>query len=338
MTTLFVAAEGSLLVVREGSPWSVERYLEGLGPACVAVDRTNGTRIYCGTAGHGLWSSADGGTTWQAVPRLGDAADVTAVAVARAAAARGPRDVYAGTEPSAVFRSSDEGRTWAESDGLRRLGSAATWSFPPRPDTHHVRWIEPDATVPQRVFVAIEAGALVRTLDGGRTWEDRTAGGPYDTHTAATHPLAPDRVYSAAGDGYFESLDAGRTWRRHMEGLRHRYLVGIAVDPADPDTVLVSAAPGPHVAYRPAGAEAFVYRSQGGRAWTTVGDGLPRPAGTTVACFAVDSVERVIYAANNRGLYRSADAGATWSQLDVAWPSGSLSSGVSALAFFSPHR
>jgi hypothetical protein len=188
------------------------------------------------------------------------------------------------------------------------------------------------------VFVAIEAGALVRTLDGGRTWEDRTAGGPYDTHTAATHPLAADRVYSAAGDGYFESVDAGRTWRRYMDGLRHGYLVGISVDPTDPDTVIVSAAAGPRVAYRPGGAEAFVYRRRGGRPWTVVGDGLPEPAGTTVARFAVDSDERINYAANNRGLYRSADAGATWSQLDVAWPSGALSSGVAAVAFFSPRR
>src|SRR5213594_3487797 len=79
--------------------------------------------------------------------------------------------------------------TWGELPGLRSLPSARTWSFPPRPDTHHVRWIEPDPAVSGRVFVAIEAGALVRTLDGGQTWMDRVRGGPYDTHTAATHPL-----------------------------------------------------------------------------------------------------------------------------------------------------
>jgi len=57
------------------------------------------------------------------------------------------------------------------------------------------------AVVANRVFVAIEAGALVRTFDGGRIWRDRVRGGPYDTHTALTHPLAPGRIYSAAGDG-----------------------------------------------------------------------------------------------------------------------------------------
>src|SRR5678816_921867 len=65
-------------------------------------------------------------------------------------------------------------------------------------------------------------GALIRTFDGGQTWRDRVRGGPYDTHTAATHALAPGRIYSAAGDGYFESTDAGDSWRSPDDGLRHR--------------------------------------------------------------------------------------------------------------------
>jgi hypothetical protein len=65
----------------------------------------------------------------------------------------------------------------------------------------------------------------VRTFDGGRTWRDRVRGGPYDTHTALTHPLAPGRIYSAAGDGYFESTDAADSWSSPEDGLKHRYLV-----------------------------------------------------------------------------------------------------------------
>jgi hypothetical protein len=41
---------------------------------------------------------------------------------------------------------------------LNKLESASTWSFPPRPWTSHVRWIETDANNPHYVFVAIEAG------------------------------------------------------------------------------------------------------------------------------------------------------------------------------------
>jgi hypothetical protein len=46
------------------------------------------------------------------------------------------------------------------------LPSSASWSFPPRPWTHHVRWIESDANNLDSVFVAIEAGALVQSHNG----------------------------------------------------------------------------------------------------------------------------------------------------------------------------
>jgi hypothetical protein len=39
--------------------------------------------------------------------------------------------VYAGTEPSALFRSDDGGETWRELTALLELPSRPTWSFPP---------------------------------------------------------------------------------------------------------------------------------------------------------------------------------------------------------------
>jgi hypothetical protein len=53
--------------------------------------------------------------------------------------------VYAGTEPSALYTSNDGGDSWERMEGLNSLPSSKSWSFPPRPWTHHVRWIEPDA-------------------------------------------------------------------------------------------------------------------------------------------------------------------------------------------------
>jgi photosystem II stability/assembly factor-like uncharacterized protein len=243
--------------------------------------------------------------------------------------------VYAGTEPSAVYRSETGGDSWVDLAGLRALPSAVTWSFPPRPDTHHVRWIEADVTTVDRVFVAIEAGALVRTLDGGRTWYDRVRGGPYDTHTAATHPLAPGRIYSAAGDGYFETTDAGESWRSPENGLQHRYLVAVAVNPADPDAVVVSASAGPGTAYRPQRAEAYVYRRTGPERWEQAMNGLPEARGTTASRFATHPSEPdAIYAANNHGLFRSDDAGRSWKALDITWPEPGLANGVQAIVVF----
>ena len=332
MVSIIVVTRAALLIAR-GSAWAVEEHLRARGADCVAVDAGDPTRVNCGTLGSGLFRSRDGGRNWEsAAPGIEHDA-ITAVAVGRAERSDGFGIVYAGTEPSAVFRSETGGDTWVDLGGLRALPSASTWSFPPRPHTHHVRWIEADVTADGRVFVAIEAGALVRTFDGGQTWHDRVRGGPYDTHKAATHPLAPGRIYSAAGDGYFESEDGGDSWRSPEDGLRHRYLVDIAVNPADPDAVVVSAADGPFVAYRPQSAEAYVYRRTGGQRWEKAMSGLPDATGTTASRFATHASEPgVIYAANNRGLFRSDDAGRSWKILDVSWPKPGPTEGVAALA------
>jgi len=56
--------------------------------------------------------------------------------------------------------------------------------------------------------------------------------------------MADKRLYSSAGDGYFESFDYGGSWNRPMEGLRHHYLFGLAIDSGDPNIVIVSASLG----------------------------------------------------------------------------------------------
>ena len=333
MVGILVVTRAALLIARRASTWTIDEHLGGRSPESVAVDRCGPTQLYCGTARAGLFRSRDSGRNWEPVGPGIDHPMVTAVDVGQAEQADGFGVVYAGTEPSAVFRSDTGGDSWVDLVGLRALPSADTWSFPPQPHTHHVRWIEADLRVADRVFVAIEAGALVRTFDGGRTWRDRVRGGPSDTHTAATHPLAPGRIYSAAGDGYFESTDAGESWRSPKDGLKHLYLVGVAVDPADPDTVVVSATDGPASAYWLQRAEAYVYRKTGLKRWELAMSGLPEAKGTTACRFATHAGEPgVIYAANNHGLFRSDDAGRSWKALDLPWPEPGLEDGVEALA------
>jgi photosystem II stability/assembly factor-like uncharacterized protein len=333
MVGIVVVTRAALLIARHASTWTIEEHLDGRSPECVAVDLRGPTELYCGTARAGLFRSRDSGRNWEPVGPGIEHPVVTAVDVGHAEQADRLGVVYAGTEPSAVFRSDNGGDSWVDLAGLRALPSADTWSFPPRPHTHHVRWIEADVRVADRVFVAIEAGALVRTFDGGETWCDRVRGGPHDTHTAMTHPLAPGRIYCAAGDGYFESTDAGNSWGSPVDGLKHLYLVGIALDPADPDTVIVSATDGPGSAYWPQQAEACVYRKTGLKRWELAMSGLPEAKGTTVTRFATHPGEPgVIYAANNHGLFRSDDAGRSWKTLELPWPKPGLEDGVEALA------
>jgi photosystem II stability/assembly factor-like uncharacterized protein len=328
MTTIYIALPDALLVVRRrDGTWHGERWLEGLPAQCVAVDPVHPEIVYCGTFGRGLWRSVDAGATWW---QVGEGTlrspQIMAVAVSGLERAGAHGMIYAGTEPSALYRSEDGGETWRELTEMLALPSAPTWSFPPRPYTSHVRAIGLDPNAIGRLYVAIEAGALVRSFDSGRTWEDRRSDGPFDTHTLALPGQLPGRIYSAAGDGFMrpgqgfaESRDAGNTWEHPGDGLEHHYLWGLAVDPADPETLIVSAAHSPNQAHNPTAAESVIYRRAGrGSAWQRITEGLPAESGTLATVLAANQAEPgVFYAANNHGLYRSADAGRSWERLEV---------------------
>jgi hypothetical protein len=174
--------------------------------------------------------------------------------------------------------------------------------------------------VDRRVFVAIEAGALVTSTDAGLTWTDRRPDGPYDTHTLVVHPREAGRLYSAAGDGYFESTTSGVSWERREDGLRHHYAHGLAVEPDDPDTVVISASRSAMTAHSAERAESWIYRRTTGGPWRAISRGLPEAAGTTISSLVADpSDPGVVYATNNRGVYRSADMGESWERLGIAW-------------------
>jgi photosystem II stability/assembly factor-like uncharacterized protein len=325
VSTIYIATGDALAAVyQQTGRWRASLRLQDMPTQCVAADEHRPDIVYCGTFGRGLWCSQDAGETWQPAGSGLLSPLVMSVAVSRLERNGDRGVVWAGTEPSALYRSEDGGGSWTECPSLRRLPSAPSWSFPPRPETSHVRWIVPDPHEPRRLVVGIELGGVMRTLDGGESWEDRKPGAQPDAHTLRMHPTAADRIYEAAGGGYAESQDGGASWSGYDEGLTRRYVWGLAVDPADPDTVVVSAAPGPGQAHNPRLAEAALYRRSGQSAWQEVRAGLPEPRGTrTYVLAASDAEGGVIYASTREAeLFRSSDAGKTWQHLDVDWPDG----------------
>lgn len=213
---------------------------------------------------------------------------------------------WLGTEPSAVYRSPD-GRAWEPLPDLTTLPSSDEWSFPPRPDTHHVRWLAPDPTRTGRWYVAVEAGALVRTDDRRETWRDRVPSARRDTHELMIH-AETGRLYCAAGDGYAESTDGGETWTYPQSGLEERYCWSVAVAPDDPDLRVLSAARSASHAHRRG--VSSVYRNAGD-GWARVAD-LPSGEGAYRAVVRADA--KGFVAVSNRGLFRS-DNGETWTRL-----------------------
>ncbi|SFF84073.1 hypothetical protein SAMN04488063_0486 [Halopelagius inordinatus] len=314
MTTCYAALREALLVVRDAddtdSDLETSAHLDGHDVE--GIDVGDGTAC-CATFDDGLFRTADGGETWTRASGLPDS--VTAIV-----AGGRPGEWWAGTEPSAVYRSGDDGRTWERRPGLTDLPSASSWSFPPRPHTHHVRWIEPDPADPDHLYVGVEAGALVRTRDGGETWEDRVPSARRDNHSLATHPDAPGRAWAAAGDGYAETADGGETWDHPHDGLDHRYCWSVAVESADPTLVLLSSAQSARVAHNADRAESYLYRRRGDGAWERLdGRGVPTGEGVLRAVLARGDSAGVFYALHNRGLYRTADGGDSWARLGVSW-------------------
>ncbi|MFL5704693.1 MAG: hypothetical protein ACJ8AG_17920 [Ktedonobacteraceae bacterium] len=106
----------------------------------------------------------------------------------------------------------------------------------------------------------------------------------------------------------------------------------MAADPADPETLVVSASPGPNQAHNLANAESAIFRRSKGEPFQQVSEGLPNQRGTLASVLAANEAEPgVFYAANNQGVFRSQDAGITWEELPVPWPSGTLLGHVNAL-------
>ncbi|WP_049979693.1 WD40/YVTN/BNR-like repeat-containing protein [Halolamina rubra] len=314
MTTAYAVYEDALFVVDADRASTVREHPFDSRPECVAV--TDGA-VLVGTFEGGLRRSTDSGESWARAEGIEQDA-VTSLAVDP----EDPKTVYAGTEPSRVYRSTDGGQRFERLPGLTDLDSAEEWSFPPRPDTHHVRWIEPDPADPELLHVAVEAGALLRARLGedGVDWTDRVPSARLDTHTIATHPDAPGRAWVAAGDGYAETTDAGESWEHPQDGLDHTYCWSVAVGLQRESTprVLLSAATSAREAHRVG--ESYLYRREGG-AWERLdGRGIPTGEGTYRAVLARGADEATVWAANNHGLYRTDDGGDSWTAIDVSWP------------------
>ena len=280
----------------------------GIGdhPTCLAADALVPGRAWCGTHRGGVFRSDDGGGSWQPI-------GLASRVIMTVAASPAERDlVWVGTEPSEVWRSRDGGNSWEQTSGLEALPSSSEWSFPPRPETHHVRWIACHPLEPERLWVAIEAGALVSTIDGGHTWRDRVSSGPWDTHELAIHRKAPDTLRVSAGDGYYESYDAGVTWHSPNSGLDVGYLRSVAIDCEQSDVVVISAASGPYSAYVAGRSDGRLYRRVASERWERVRDGWPEPATTIAPLLSAGTKAAEWWAADERGVHRSDDSGKSW--------------------------
>src|SRR5437660_9088868 len=106
MAHLYAATGGGIARLDEaGDAWTVEPSLAGSGAQCLAVDPADPDTVYAALREGGVRRSVDGGQGWQDCGLHEPGVFSLAVSAADGA-------VYAGTEPSRLFRSDDKAASW----------------------------------------------------------------------------------------------------------------------------------------------------------------------------------------------------------------------------------
>jgi photosystem II stability/assembly factor-like uncharacterized protein len=155
--------------------------------------------------------------------------------------------MWAGTEPAGLFRSDDLGETWALVPALLSVPDTDKWFFPPPPHIPHVKHVGFHPSAESTLYVCIEQGALLKSTDDGKTWNElseysRTDDPTYrDMHRVTMPPSNPKKVFLTGGNGLYISQDAGLTWTHRLNKKdRLGYPDQFFIDPRDENTLFIA--------------------------------------------------------------------------------------------------
>ncbi|MDX1992904.1 MAG: hypothetical protein SF029_10960 [bacterium] len=319
MNRTFISTNGSRLARAEcgaNDQWSVEFLLEGTKVCCLAVDPHNQNVVYAGTQGNGILRSEDRGKTWQPVGMKDHVVKAIAVSPVE------PGLMVAGTRPASVFISRDGGQSWMESVSFQKTRRWFWFSPADKPFTAYVQGIALSPANPDVMVVGVEFGSVVRSTDGGKTWQDHRKGALRDCHSLKFHATNGDWAYEAGGTGAGAafSRDAGNTWTQSKQGLDRHYGWAAAADPARPEVMYVSLSPGPMKAHSTDNAQAYIFRSINGGTWKKLSGGLPQPLNHMPYALLPDpeAPSGHLYAGLSNGdVWHTSDYGDHWQQHPV---------------------
>ncbi|PSL06062.1 hypothetical protein CLV30_103217 [Haloactinopolyspora alba] len=308
--------------------------------AACAVDTRRGTpRILVGASSSHWgpavsWSDDLGGSWTEAADGSGirfpaDAdASVEAVWQLRPDTAARPGVVWAGSQPSALWRSDDWGETFSLVEGLWNHPHRPTWQ--PGFGGQAIHTVLPHPDDDARVLVAMSTGGVYVTDDAGTSWRPSNTGIGADffpgeppeygqcVHKVARDPVDPDRLFAQNHGGVYSSADGGATWLPIAAGLPADFGFPVATHPHRADTAWVV----PLTAdseRMPPNDQLQVWRTtDAGASWAGSTSGLPASFYGSVLrdALATDDVEGSagVYVGTRDGsVYASADEGESWS-------------------------
>jgi photosystem II stability/assembly factor-like uncharacterized protein len=302
--------DGVVRIERTGSDWRVaERTLPGKHVHVLLHVPEHGLWL-AGISHGGIQVSRDDGHTWAPSDAGLTQRDVYSLA---AVTRDGRVRLFAGTEPAHFFVSDDLGASWSERPSFREVDMSG-WTFPAPPHIAHLKHLNTSPADPDTIYASVEQGALLRSRDGGESWEE-VPGMNADVHRTVIPAQDPDRISITGAGGVYVTEDGGDHWDVWVprEDPVGGYPDQMTHLPSDPAVMYVCAGrKTPRWWGKDGDVGTRISRSaDGGRTWAPLIDGLTH----SVEAFTLEESPLMtqIFAATTGGeVYWSADAGATW--------------------------
>jgi uncharacterized protein (TIGR03437 family) len=200
------------LSIDSGATWKVLSHLPTNGPVnSIAVDAITPSNVFVATS-RGLFRSGDAGQTWFNSEIGLPIAGTGYVAVSQIFI--NPNDhliAYAVTaqvsvlQANAVYKSTDAGNSWRQLD-LTYPGAPAPLQFPLTPT---LAAFIPDGT---SIFALDTYGTLLKSTDGGATWQPLARQQFFGTSALLIDPSNPNTLYALDSKGVVRSTDGGATF------------------------------------------------------------------------------------------------------------------------------
>ena len=321
-------------------------YFHGQAAYALAWDGREGRhRLWTATAsplwGAFLRSSDDYGRTWtdplDAPIRFpaDSGATLRNIWQIRPGTAAEPNVMYCGVEPAALYMSRDDGETWSLVRGLFDHPHRPRWLPGMGGLALHTVLLDPEK--PERMWVAISAGGVYATEDGGHTWQARNRGirvvfSPEKypefgqcVHKIAMHPARPERLFLQNHWGLYRSDNGGESWLDIAHGVPSDFGYAMVVHPHNPDCVYIVPIESDEFRCTPEG-RLRVYRTRNaGASWEPLTRGLPQKGAFETVLrdgMTADPLDPVgIYFGTRSGqLYASRDEGKSWERIVEGLP------------------
>jgi hypothetical protein len=171
----------------------------GLNVVSLAIDPTG--RLYAGTEG-GIFTSTDC-ATWNALNN-GLTIDATKPPATIVIDPATPTTLYAGLDGSGIYKSTDNGATWAP---------AAI-----QPLSKRINAVVIDKNVSSTLYAAAYGSGVYKSPDSGATWSACTTQ-PANLNLVSLISDASSKLYAGTEDGVFVSTDGCGTWGAMNSGL-----------------------------------------------------------------------------------------------------------------------